>query len=72
MDLVQVTTADGLRLDGILRQPTQLDSAAPIDAWLFIHGTGSNFYSAKLLAALEPRVRNRPPCSASTPAGTTW
>ncbi len=55
MELVQVTTADGLRLDGLLRDAASVDPAAAIDVWLMLHGTGSNFYSSRLLAALEPR-----------------
>ena len=61
MELVQVTTADGLRLDGILRETSvgpstaAAASRAAIDVWLMLHGTGSNFYSSRLLNALEPR-----------------
>jgi pimeloyl-ACP methyl ester carboxylesterase len=56
VELIQVITADGVRLDGALRKPTTTEPGAPIDAWLLIHGTGSNFYSSKLLSALEPRL----------------
>ncbi len=62
MELVQVTTADGLRLDGSLRpadvQPAESNIASrpgAIDAWILLHGTGSNFYSSRLLSALEQR-----------------
>jgi alpha-beta hydrolase superfamily lysophospholipase len=55
VELVQATTADGLRLDGILREAASRDAAATVDIWLMLHGTGSNFYSSKLLSALEPR-----------------
>ena len=61
MELVQVTTADGLRLDGCLRpalaphDSDPVDGNGPVDAWILLHGTGSNFYSSRLLAALEPR-----------------
>jgi pimeloyl-ACP methyl ester carboxylesterase len=49
VDLVQVTTRDGVRLDGILQVPTpgstnQLD----VDCCMFVHGTGGSFYSSAL------------------------
>jgi pimeloyl-ACP methyl ester carboxylesterase len=49
VDLVQVMTRDGVRLDGTLQvsaeaTPRQL----PIDSCLFIHGTGGSFYSSSL------------------------
>ncbi len=57
VDLVQVTTSDGLRLHGALER---LDAApavpGPVDAWLCIHGTGSNFYAASTLAGLAPKL----------------
>lgn len=60
VDLVQVTTSDGVRLHGALELPATVASAespsdaSPVDAWLCIHGTASNFYSASTLAALAP------------------
>lgn len=56
VDLVQVTTSDGLRLDGILEGASAQESESPVDAWLCLHGTGSNFYSATLLGMLAPRL----------------
>ena len=62
VDLVEVTTGDGVRLHGALELPAAAESAAalpetsPVDAWLCIHGTGSNFYSAATLAALAPKL----------------
>jgi pimeloyl-ACP methyl ester carboxylesterase len=57
VDLVQVTAADGLRLDGILELPAEGAEPTPaIDAWVCIHGTGSNFYSSTLLAGIAPRL----------------
>ena len=58
VDLVQVETRDAMRLHGALELPAQgalgsaSASAGPVDAWLCIHGTGSNFYSASTLAGL--------------------
>ena len=60
VDLVQVSAADGMRLHGALETPPQdqtVDAVAPlVDAWLCIHGTGSNFYSASTLAGLVPKL----------------
>ena len=57
VDLVQVTTSDGLRLHGALELP-ETPPAEPqaVDAWLCIHGTGSNFYAASTLAGLAPKL----------------
>lgn len=61
VDLVQVETRDALRLHGALESPRAADDAAPtaagaVDAWLCIHGTGSNFYSASTLAGLSAKL----------------
>jgi len=55
--LVDVTASDGLRLDGALHLPP-LDSAPQhsIDAALVLHGTGSNFYGSRFLAAIAERI----------------
>jgi pimeloyl-ACP methyl ester carboxylesterase len=59
VDLVQVTTSDGVKLHGAL-EPIGVESEAsakgPIDVWLCLHGTGSNFYSASTLAGLAPKL----------------
>jgi pimeloyl-ACP methyl ester carboxylesterase len=52
VDLVQVTTRDGVRLDGALQLPSI--PGAPtiaVDALCFLHGTGGNFYSSTLFDA---------------------
>ena len=46
-DLVQTTTRDGIRLDGIYLAP-QRAPALPVDAFVLVHGTGGNFYSSTL------------------------
>jgi alpha/beta superfamily hydrolase len=54
VDLVQVTTRDGVRLDGTY-QPATAVSALSVDAVCMVHGTGGNFYGSTLfdeLAAL--------------------
>jgi pimeloyl-ACP methyl ester carboxylesterase len=56
VDLVQVTATDELRLHGMLETPGERVADAPLDAWLCIHGTGSNFYSASTLAGLAPKL----------------
>lgn len=49
-DLVRTTTADGLRLDGILQAPDDRSvSSLALDAVLCLHGVASNFYGATLL-----------------------
>ncbi len=60
VDLVQTTTCDGVRLDGMLQVPpagraTQL----PADAFLFIHGTGGSFYSSTLFDSFGERLLDR-------------
>ena len=47
-ELVHVRTSDGLRLDGALRHP-QSAASLPVDGFLLIHGTGSNFYAPGVL-----------------------
>jgi pimeloyl-ACP methyl ester carboxylesterase len=59
VDLVYTTTRDGVRLDGAYYSPTR--SGAPalgVDAFCFLHGTGSNFYSSSLFDELGERLRS--------------
>jgi len=57
VDLVQVTAADGVTLHGALRTPQPAgESNLGVDAILMLHGTGSNFYAARLLGALALHV----------------
>lgn len=51
VDLVQTTTRDGVRLDGMLQTP-QAPNAWPVDALCFVHGTGGNFYASTLFDAI--------------------
>jgi pimeloyl-ACP methyl ester carboxylesterase len=56
VDLVQTTTRDGVRLDGMYQAPSI--SPAPalgIDACGFLHGTGGNFYSSTLFDRFAER-----------------
>lgn len=58
VELVQVRTADGVRLDGALSLPkhSELAPKPKVDAVLAIHGTGSNFYAATVFEGLEPKL----------------
>jgi alpha-beta hydrolase superfamily lysophospholipase len=57
VDLVQTSAADGVTLDGALRTPGRPGTAnLDVDAFLLLHGTGSNFYTARLLGALALHV----------------
>lgn len=57
VELVQVAAADGVRLDGALQRPPEGNAgAAGIDAWLLLHGTGSNFYSGSTLSGVAPKL----------------
>lgn len=51
VDLVQVITRDGVRLDGMLQMPNAAKTW-PLDAFCFVHGTGGNFYGSTLFDAL--------------------
>src|SRR5215217_6724330 len=46
VDLLDVRTADGVRLHGAYLEPA--DPAWPTDTVVCVHGTGSNFYSSAL------------------------
>jgi pimeloyl-ACP methyl ester carboxylesterase len=47
-ELIRTETTDGLFLDGALWRP-QSTNKLPVDAFLLIHGTGSNFYAPGVL-----------------------
>jgi len=55
-ELIHVTTADGLRLDGALHLKRETDGPAVlgVDAFLLLHGTGGNFYGSSLFASVIP------------------
>ena len=49
VDLLQTTTRDGIRLDGMLQKPVHVDASVwPMDGLCCIHGTGGNFYTSTL------------------------
>ncbi len=55
VDLVQTTTRDGVRIDGMFQAAT-VASLLPVNALCFIHGTGGNFYSSTLFDLLGERL----------------
>src|SRR5262245_46747409 len=55
VNLIQTTTRDGVRLDGMF-QPAQVPPAVSVDAFCLVHGTGGNFYSSSLFEALGQRL----------------
>jgi len=55
VDLVQVVTRDGVRLDGAFRGAAGPPSIA-VDAFCLVHGTGGNFYSSSLFDAFTDRL----------------
>src|ERR1700693_5740702 len=56
VDLVHVTTRDGVRLDGIYQAAPQPGTP---DAVCLVHGTGGSFYSSTLFDALSERLLTR-------------
>ena len=55
-DLIRTKTADGVLLDGSLHRAEVVDSSASRTVWLFVHGTGSNFYSGGVLQAFAEQL----------------
>lgn len=58
VDLVQITTRDGVRLDGMLQMPAA-QPAWPIAGVCCVHGTGGNFYASSMFDALAARCLER-------------
>jgi alpha-beta hydrolase superfamily lysophospholipase len=57
VDLVQVVTRDGVRLEGMF-QPAVQPTSLRVDGAIFIHGTGGSFYSSTLFDLLAEGFRN--------------
>ena len=57
-DLVEVTTPDGFPLSGAYFAPADVDSSYSVDAILFFHGDGGNFYGS-LYLGLGQRMAER-------------
>lgn len=58
VDLVQTTTRDGVRLDGML-QLSDAAKAWTVDGLCFVHGTGGNFYASTLFDAIGAKCLQR-------------
>jgi len=59
-ELVQVTTSDGLRLDGSLREPARCRATSQTpDAFLLLHGVGGTFYGGRMFEALTQPLLNQ-------------
>lgn len=56
VDLVQTTTRDGVRLDGIYQSSPTGNTARTVDVFLCVHGTGSNFYGSTLFDMLSEKL----------------
>jgi pimeloyl-ACP methyl ester carboxylesterase len=58
VELVQVRTADGVRLDGslALSQHVDVTRPPPVEAALCLHGTGGNFYTGGVFEGLAPKL----------------
>lgn len=56
VDLVQATTRDGVRLDGMCQAPRAGLRHDHLDAVCCVHGTGGNFYASTLFDALGERL----------------
>ncbi len=56
VELIQVTTRDGYRLDGAYHAPTGA-SQLLVDSLCMVHGTGGNFYGSSLLDAIAEKLR---------------
>jgi pimeloyl-ACP methyl ester carboxylesterase len=55
VELVRVETVDGLFLNGSLQWPRSA-GVTPVDAYLLIHGTGSNFYAPGVLESFAEQA----------------
>src|SRR5437764_529041 len=57
VDLVQATTRDGVRLDGMFQAAAAgVAPAVAVDGFCLVHGTGGNFYSSTLFDAIGARL----------------
>src|SRR5262245_24778967 len=55
VDLVQTTTGDDIRLDGVYHAASGSPQLG-VDGFCLIHGAGSNFYTSTLLEGLAERL----------------
>ena len=75
VDLISVTSADGLNLDGAFFEPAPgVSPKGPVDAMLLIHGSGGNFYRTATKAMAEDLRNQGYACLAINTKGhdTVW
>ena len=75
VDLISVTTSDGIALDGAFFPATNDGSGSgPVDALLLIHGSGGRFYAPATRIMAEDLSRQGYPCLALNTRGhdTVW
>jgi pimeloyl-ACP methyl ester carboxylesterase len=59
VELVQTTTRDGVRLDGMFQPAAGAGDALPLDAVCCVHGTGGNFHGSTLFDSFAERFLQR-------------
>jgi pimeloyl-ACP methyl ester carboxylesterase len=60
VELVRVTTSDGVRLEGSLRLPaSSATSTLPVDVVIFHHGVGGNFYNQSFFEPISAAFLER-------------
>ena len=75
VDLITITTGDGMILDGIFCEPTAgVAPRGPVDAMLLIHGSGGSFYRVATKAMAEDLRNQGYACLAINTKGhdTVW
>jgi pimeloyl-ACP methyl ester carboxylesterase len=56
MEVIEFTASDGVSLHGWLQNPAPGSSQLVIDAVVYLHGAGGNFYGSSLLRGFAPAV----------------
>ena len=75
VDLITITSADGITLDGIFCEPAAgVSPQGPVDAMLLIHGSGGSFYRVATKAMAEDLRNQGYACLAINTKGhdTVW
>ena len=75
VDLITITTGDGMTLDGIFCEPAAgVTPRGPVDAMLLIHGSGGSFYRVATKAMAEDLRNQGYACLAINTKGhdTVW
>ena len=75
VDLITITTGDGMTLDGIFCEPAAgVTPKGPVDAMLLIHGSGGSFYRVATKAMAEDLRNQGYACLAINTKGhdTVW